>query len=59
MGLKACIGIVVCPPCSGMFYYSGIENIEIYDVECMSCSKKWQVVKYPDGRKEVREKIIN
>jgi hypothetical protein len=58
MGLKACSGIAVCPACSEMLYYSGMTDIEIYDAECMSCHKKWQVVKYPDGRKEIREKII-
>jgi len=59
MSLKASFGLVACPDCGGMLHYSGIEEIEIYDAECMHCHKKWQVVKSPDGRKETREKTIN
>jgi uncharacterized protein YbaR (Trm112 family) len=59
MGLKVSLGILVCPECGGTLAYSGIEEIEIYDAQCVSCRKKWQVVKYPDGRREVREKTIS
>jgi hypothetical protein len=59
MGIKATLGIIACPKCGGMLYYSGIADIEIYDAECLSCHKKWRVVKYPDGRREVREKMTN
>jgi hypothetical protein len=58
-GLKATLGITPCPDCSGMLYYHGMKDIEIYDAECMSCQKNWQVVKYPDGKTEVRPKTIN
>jgi hypothetical protein len=59
MSLKVSLGVISCPDCGGMLHYSGIEEIEIYDAECLSCRKKWRVVKYPDGRKEVREKTIS
>jgi hypothetical protein len=56
---KVSLGIVSCPDCGGMLYYSGIEEIEIFDAECMECHKKWPVVKYPDGKKEIREKTTS
>jgi len=59
LGLKVSFGILSCPDCGGELLYSGIEQIEIYDAECLGCGKKWRVVKYPDGRREVRERIEN
>jgi len=57
MGFKVSLGMLACPDCGGMLYYSGMEEIEIYDAECLTCHKKWRVVKYPDSRREVREKV--
>lgn len=59
MGFKVSLGIISCPDCGGMLHYSGIEEIEIYDAQCLHCRKKWQVVKYPNGRREVREKTTS
>jgi len=59
VSLKVSIGVLSCPDCGGELLYSGVGLIEIYDAECLICHKKWRVVKYPDGRREVREKAEN
>jgi len=60
MGIKATLGIMRCPDCGGMLYFAGVaDGVDIYNAECMSCHKKWHVVKYPDGRTEIREKKEN
>lgn len=57
MGLKAVIGVLSCPDCGGHLLYSGVEQIEIYDAQCLNCQKLWRVVRHPGGRTEVRERI--
>jgi hypothetical protein len=59
MSLKIALGVVSCPDCGGMLHYSGVGEIEIYDAQCLNCHKKWRFVKYPDGRREIREKTTS
>jgi len=54
--LTATLGLTACPSCGGLLQYAGMGDIEIYDAECHGCHRQWRVVKYPDGRTEVREK---
>jgi hypothetical protein len=56
---KVSLGVLSCPDCGGALHYSGIEEIEIFDACCLNCRKDWRVVKYPDGRREIRKKIAN
>jgi len=59
LGFKVSLGVLSCPDCGGVLYYSGVKQIEIFDARCLSCGKEWWAVKYPDGRREIREKITN
>lgn len=59
MGFKVSLGVVSCPDCGGELLYSGVGEIEIYDAECLACRKRWRVVKYADGQREVREKTTS
>ena len=57
MTLKISLGIVSCPDCGGTLHYSGVgRGVDLFDARCLGCGKEWRVVKYPDGRREVREK---
>lgn len=59
MSLKVSLGVLTCPDCGEILHYAGIDEIEIFDAICLGCSKKWRVVKYSDGRTEVRERIAH
>lgn len=58
MGLTATLGLMRCPECRGLLFYRGMDDIKIYDAECMECHRVWHVVRYDDGRTEIRAKEI-
>jgi uncharacterized Zn finger protein (UPF0148 family) len=59
VSVKIALAVISCPACGCMIYYTESGAIEIFNADCAICHKKWQVVNYPDGRKEIREKRIN